>query len=213
MKQYYHPKHSAMSTPVSSGQVQFNEEQYYQRVYSGSSATQCSGYGSSGTSVPPYSSSPLTSQYSSPSTSAFYYGGGSATPSLQHPGEPSSRPATYSTSYTNQYPSAYTTSSATIPPTNNSNLQGYTYIPQLTTNTSSHYAVDSGGVVACACGKTFTGAAKNANANRKRHIQTKADGPVYACRNAEKGCGYVANRKDNVTAHYQRSCRYNGDAT
>ena len=73
----------------------------------------------------------------------------------------------------------------------------------------NHYEVDNDGICACRCGKTFKGAPKNANANRKRHIETKSQGAVhFQCPYRDHGCRYIANRKDNVVAHYQRSCRY-----
>ena len=88
---------------------------------------------------------------------------------------------------------------------------GYSYSTSSTVH--NHYAVDSDGIVACACGKIFTGNPKNANANRKRHIHTKSEGHVfYACPNAHRGCHYGATRKDNVTAHSHRACRYSSDA-
>ena len=79
---------------------------------------------------------------------------------------------------------------------------------ELTTGVNSHYAVDDGETVTCACGINFTGAAKNANANLKRHIQTYNNGKVFECPKSSQGYSYVAQRKDDVAAHYQRACRH-----
>ena len=93
--------------------------------------------------------------------------------------------------------------------TANANLKRH--IREMTPGVNAHYAVNDDETVTCACGKTFTGATKNANANLKRHIQTYNNGEVFACPNAGRGCSYVAQRKDNVTAHYHRACRHGGN--
>ena len=74
---------------------------------------------------------------------------------------------------------------------------------------AAHSTVDDDGICACRCGKIFRGSPKNAHANRKRHIQAHSNDALrFVCPYRDLGCTYTANRKDNVVAHCQKSCRY-----
>ena len=203
-------EYSGTSASASSQQDSWYAEPQYPRDRDIPSPTTHADYGSSGLSTAPYTH-PLGTQppYVGDNTSRSQHRGQPVLPHLD----------AHSTWAGNFCPPVHATPATTTSSTYDNvhaavqGWPGHSYSSGSTAKTSNHYAIDSGEVVACACGKTFTGAAKNANANRKRHIQTKADGSVYACPNRRQGCSYVANRKDNVAAHYQRACRYSSDAT
>ena len=58
----------------------------------------------------------------------------------------------------------------------------------------------------CSCRKTFTGEARNAKANLKRHILSYEADPKPCC-HADHGCSYKAVRSDHLKLH-ERRCTY-----